>query len=68
MPAMMWGIGSEVAPSTETSAVSGSIRRAWRTTTVPRSKGPALAAVIETNERLGSRGRGRPGRPCRGRR
>ena len=53
--------------STKTSAVSGLIFRAKRTTTVPRSKGPTLAAVIETM-RGRSRGRGRPGRSCRGRR
>ncbi len=51
MPLMMWGIGSELAESMKTSAVSGLIFRARRTTTVPRSKGPTLAAVIETIER-----------------
>ena len=48
MPLRMWGIGSEPVASMKTSAVSGSILQAWRTTTVPRSKGPTLAAVIAT--------------------
>src|SRR5580692_9447367 len=45
IPSTMWGIGSELAPSTETSAVSWLTSRAKRTTTVPRSKGPTLAEV-----------------------
>ena len=54
MPSMMWGIGSEPVASMKTSAVSGLTRSAWRTTTVPRSKGPTLAAVIATTESGGA--------------
>ena len=54
MPLMMWGIGSEPVASTKTSAVSGSILKAWRTTTVPRSKGPTSPAVIATIESVGA--------------
>ena len=49
------GIGSETAV---TCVVSGSTKRATRTTTVPRSKGPAVAGVITARER-GARGGGR---------
>jgi hypothetical protein len=47
---MMWGIGSEPVASMKTSPVSGSILKACLITTVPRSKGPTLAAVIATRE------------------
>ena len=49
LPLMMWGIGSDPVASMKTSPVSGSILKAWRMTTVPRSKGPTLAAVIATS-------------------
>src|SRR5512146_2843350 len=48
MPWRMWGIGSEDEPSASTSAVSGSIRSASWVTTVPASKGPAIAGTLAT--------------------
>ena len=50
MPLRMWGIGSEAEPSTSPTWVMGLRRSASRTTTVPASKGPATAGVIETAE------------------
>ena len=50
MPLRMWGIGSEAAPLTSPTWVTGLRRRASRTTTTPASKGPASAGAIETAE------------------
>ena len=47
MPCRMCGIGSETA---FTCAVTGSMYSAVRTTTVPRSKGPAVAGVTIARE------------------
>ena len=51
MPWRIVGIGSETVV---TWAVSGSIRRAFRTTTLPRSKGPATAGVTTARRERGA--------------
>ena len=51
MPSTMWGIASEPAESIRSCAVRGSIWKAERITTVPRSKGPTTAALTVTSER-----------------